>query len=170
VNNSATASKELEALLNSRRDQGTASARRLADAHPQVRFLYMPFRERGEVPAVEAEEERTGATRLVLGPLVAAPRFPDLLISGQTESTYEALDAQQKRGISAKKIWGALRRLNDYCPAKPPRRQFIGTSDYRDHTPSGGIPAVGGLRGDRSQPTNERRPSQGDPHSRANQL
>jgi hypothetical protein len=52
------------------------------------------------------------------------------------------LDAHQKRGIWAKKIWSSLRALNDYCRAKAEGRFSGDIAMYRDNTPYGAIPLL----------------------------
>jgi hypothetical protein len=153
VNELGNRVKELEALLEQAYEEQDAALGELDDAQSQVRFLERAFRELGEVPLVEAEEDEDWRPESCSDALVAARETLTYLIIGPTESTCEALDSHPKRGIWAKKLWSALRALNDYCRAKADGKFSGDITMYRDNTPSGGIPLLADYAAHESQPT-----------------
>jgi hypothetical protein len=94
------------------------------------------------VPLVEAEDDEDWNPDSTLDALVAARESLPFLVIGATDDTCRVLDAQQKRGIWAKKIWSSLRALNDYCRTKADGRFSGDLTMYRDNTPDGAIPLL----------------------------
>ncbi|HET9873190.1 MAG TPA: hypothetical protein VFP89_11440 [Propionibacteriaceae bacterium] len=145
--------KDLEVLLELAYEEQDAALSELDNAHSQVRYLQRAFQERGEVPIVEAEEDEDWHPDSCVDALVAARESLSYLIIGADEDQCAALDAQQKRGIWAKKIWSALRALNDYCRVKADGRFQGDIAMYRDDTPGSAVPMLAEYAPTESQST-----------------
>jgi hypothetical protein len=134
--------KELETLLERAYEEQDSALGELDNAQSQVRYLQKAFKELGEVPLVEAEDDEDWLPESSVDALVAARESLPFLVIGATEDSCVLLDAHQKRGIWAKKIWSSLRALNDYCRAKAEGRFSGDIAMYRDNTPDGAIPLL----------------------------
>jgi hypothetical protein len=134
--------KELETLLERAYEEQDSALGELENTQSQVRYLQKAFKELGEVPLVEAEDDEDWLPESSVDALVAARESLPFLMIGATEDSCILLDAHQKRGIWAKKIWSSLRALNDYCRAKAEGRFNGDIAMYRDNTPDGAIPLL----------------------------
>ena len=85
--------------------------------------------------------------------LMAAQELLPFLVISAAEDGCKALDAQQKRGIWGKKVWTALRALNEYCRAKADGRFSGDLMKYREDPPEGAIPLLSEYSGKESEPT-----------------
>lgn len=145
--------KELELLLELAYEEQDSALGELDNAQSQVRYLQKAFKGLGEVPIVETEDDDDWLPESSVGALVAARESLPFLIIGATDETCGSLDAHQKRGIWAKKIWSSLRALNDYCRAKAESRFSGDIAMYRDNTPDGAIPLLAEYAPTESEPT-----------------
>jgi len=134
--------KELETLLERAYEEQDSALGELDSAQSQVRYLQKAFKELGELAIVETEDDDDWLPESSVDALVAARELLPFLIIGASAATCEALDAQQKRRIWAKKIWSSLRGLNDYCRAKSEGRFAGDITMYRDNPPNGSIPLL----------------------------
>lgn len=134
--------KELQTLLERAYEEQDSALGELDNAQSQVRYLQKAFRELGEVPLVEAEDDENWLPESSVDALIAARESLPFLVIGATEDSCVLLDAHPKRGIWAKKIWNSLRALNDYCRAKAEGRFDGDIAMYRDNTPDGAIPLL----------------------------
>lgn len=145
--------KELNVLLELAYDEQDAALSDLDTAQSQIRYLQRAIRALGEVPLVESEEDEGWQPESCSDVLAAASETLPFLIIGRTETTCDALDSQPKRRIWAKKLWNALRALNDYCRAKAEGNFTGDIAMYRDTSPDGGIPLLAEYAAHESQPT-----------------
>lgn len=134
--------KELETHLERAFQEQDFALGELDDALSRLRFLDNAFRELGEVPTVEAGVDDDWRPESTVDALVAAREWLPYLVISSTEDNCSTLDAQQRRGIWAKKIWLSLRALNDYCRAKADGRFSGDIAMYRANPPSGAIPLL----------------------------
>jgi hypothetical protein len=128
----------------------------LDDALSRLRYLERAFKELGEIPTVEADFDDDWRPDSSLDALVAAREVLDFLVISASEDGCSELDTQQKRGIWGKKIWMALRALNDYCRAKTEGRFSGDIAMYRDDPASGGISLLAEYAAHESEPTTNR--------------
>lgn len=142
ANNLDNRVKELEVQVERALEEQDTALSELDDALSRLRFLERAFRDLGEVPALETEEDDDWRPDSSVDALMAARELLPFLIISATEHSCDVLDAQQKRGIWAKKIWLALRALNDYCRAKADGRFYGDITMYKVNPPSGGIPLL----------------------------
>jgi len=147
--------KELELMLEIAYDEQDSALGELDNAQSQVRYLQKAFKELGEVPLVEAEDDDDWQPDSCVDALVAAREALPYLVIGATDDGCAALDSHQKRGIWAKKIWSSLRALNDYCRAVTEGRFSGDITMYRDDTPPGGIPLLAEYAATESKSTND---------------
>lgn len=134
--------KDLETQLERAFEEQDSALSALDDALSRLRYLERAFRDLGEVPTVEADVDDDWRPESSAEALMAAKElFPFLVISAERDGC-DTLDGQQKRGIWAKKIWLALRALNDYCRAKSDGRFSGDIAMYRDNPPDRAIPLL----------------------------
>lgn len=134
--------KELQTLLERAYEEQDSALGELDNAQSQVRYLQKAFKELGEIPIVEAEDDEDWLPESSVDALVAARESLPFLVIGPTEDGCVSLDTHPKRGIWAKKIWNSLRALNDYCRAKAEGHFSGDITVYRDNTPDGAIPLL----------------------------
>jgi hypothetical protein len=125
----------------------------LDDALSRLRYLERAFKELGEIPTVEADFDDDWRPDSSVDALVAAREVLEFLVITASEDGCSELDTQQKRGIWGKKIWMALRALNDYCRAKAESRFSGDIAMYRDDPASGGISLLAEYAAHESEPT-----------------
>lgn len=142
ANELANRVKELETALERAYEEQDSALGELDHAQSQVRYLQKAFKELGEVPLVETEDDDDWTPDSSVDALVAAKESLPFLVIGAVDESCGALDAQQKRSIWAKKIWNSLRALNDYCRAKAEGRFSGDIAMYRDNPPDGAIPLL----------------------------
>jgi len=128
----------------------------LDDALSRLRYLERAFKELGEIPTVEADFDDDWRPDSSVDALVAAREVLEFLVITASEDGCGELDTQQKRGIWGKKIWMALRALNDYCRAKAEGRFSGDIAKYRDDPASGGISLLAEYAAHESEPTTNR--------------
>lgn len=148
--------KELETLLERAFDEQDAALNDLDDALSRLRFLDRAFKELGEIPTVESDSDDDWRPDSSLDALVAAKEVLEFLVITASEDGCKTLDTQQKRGIWGKKIWLALRALNDYGRAKAEGRFSGDIAMYRDNPPNGGIALLADYAATESAPTTNR--------------
>lgn len=134
--------KELETHLDRALEEQDHALGELDDALSRLRFIDRAFRELGEVPTVEAGVDDDWRPDSTVDALMAARELLEYLVLSASEEPCLELDAQQRRGIWAKKIWLSLRALNDYCKAKTEGRFSGDIAMYRVNPPSGAIPLL----------------------------
>jgi len=134
--------KELETQLERAFEEQDAALGELDDALSRVKFLQRAFRDLGEVPIVEVDSDDDWRPESSVEALIAAQELLPYLLISATDDNCKILDGQQKRSIWAKKIWLALRALNEYCGAKAEGRFNGDIAMYRDNPPDGGIPLL----------------------------
>lgn len=148
--------KELETLLDLAYEEQDSALGELDSAQSQVRYLQRAFRELGEVPLVEAEDDdENWLPESCADALAAAREFLPFLAIGATDGSCALLEAHPKHGIWAKKIWNSLRALNDYCRAKAEGRFSGDIAMYRDNTPDGAIPLLAEYAATESKSTSD---------------
>ena len=145
--------KELETTLERAFEEQDAALADLDDALSRLRYLERAFKDLGEVPTVETDSDDDWRPDSSLDALVAAKEVLDFLVITADEDGCNALDTQQKRGIWGKKVWMALRALNDYCRAKAEARFCGDIAMYREDPPSGGISLLAEYAAHESEPT-----------------
>jgi hypothetical protein len=128
----------------------------LDDALSRLKYLERAFKELGEIPTVEADFDDDWRPDSSTDALVAAREVLEFLVITASEDGCSELDTQQKRGIWGKKIWMALRALNDYCRAKAEGRFSGDIAMYRDDPASGGISLLAEYAAHESEPTTNR--------------
>ena len=134
--------KELETYLERALQEQDSALGELDDALSRLRFLDRAFRQLGEVPTVEAGPDDDWKPDSSVDALMAARELLPYLVISPTEDHCQTLDSQQRRGIWAKKIWLALRALNDYCRAKSEGRFSGDIAMYRANPPADAIPLL----------------------------
>jgi hypothetical protein len=145
--------KELETTLEWAFEEQDEALGDLDDALSRLRYLERAFKELGEVPTVESDSDDDWRPESSLDALVAAREALDFLVITASEDGCKALDAQQKRGIWGKKVWMALRALNDYCRAKAEGRFTGDITMYREDPPAGAISLLADYSAHESEPT-----------------
>jgi hypothetical protein len=145
--------KELETTLERAFEEQDAALADLDDALSRLRYLERAFKDLGEVPTVEADSDDDWRPDSALDALFAAKELLQFLVITADEDGCKALDSQQKRGIWGKKIWMALRALNEYCRAKAEGRFSGDIVKYRDDPPGGAIPLLSDYAASESEPT-----------------
>jgi hypothetical protein len=145
--------KDVETQLEQALEEQDTALSDLDDALSRLRFLELAFRDLGEVPTVEADSDDDWRPESSVEALMAAQEVLPFLVISATKDSCDALDGQQKRGIWAKKIWLALRALNEYCRAKAEGRFSGDIAMYRDNPPDGGIPLLAEYAPMESEPT-----------------
>ena len=114
----------------------------LDTALSRLRFLERAFRELGEIPVGEPDPDDEWVPDRCCDSLVAAKEsLPFLVITADEEQARE-LDLHEKRSIWAKKIWSALRALNDYGRMKAEARFLGDITRYREDPPSDAVPLL----------------------------
>jgi hypothetical protein len=147
--------KELELQLELAYDEQDSALGELDNSQSQVRYLQRAFKDLGEFPIVEVQDDDDWQPGSCVDALVAARESLPFLIISIDESTCNVLDAHQKSGIWAKKIWSSLRALNDYCRAKAEGTFSGNLSTYRANTPAGGIPLLAEYAATESKSTSD---------------
>jgi len=145
--------KELETTLERAFEEQDAALSDLDDALSRLRYLERAFKNLGEVPTVEADSDDDWRPDCSQDALLAAHELLSFLVITAADDGCKALDAQQKRGIWGKKIWMALRALNEYCRAKAEGHFAGDIAKYRDDPPDGSIPLLADYSAKESEPT-----------------
>lgn len=145
--------KELETTLERAFEDQDSALGDLDDALSRLRYLERAFKELGEVPTVQSDFDDDWRPDSSAEALLAAHELLPFLVISATDDGCKALDEQQKRGIWGKKIWMALRALNEYCGAKADGRFSGDLSKYREDPPVGAIPLLYEYAGKESEPT-----------------
>lgn len=145
--------KELETTLERAFEEQDAALADLDDALSRLRYLERAFKDLGEVPTVQADSDDDWRPDSTLDALFAAKEFLQFLVITATEDDCKALDSQQKRTIWGKKVWMALRALNEYCRAKAEGRFSGDIVKYRGDPPDGAIPLLSDYAANESGPT-----------------
>lgn len=145
--------KELETMLERAFEEQDAALADLDDALSRLRYLERAFKDLGEVPTVEADSDDDWRPDSSLDALFAAKELLQFLVITGDDDGCKALDTQQKRGIWGKKIWMALRALNEYCRAKAEGRFSGDIAKYRDDPPDSAIPLLSEYAAMESEPT-----------------
>ncbi|WP_131588699.1 hypothetical protein [Mycolicibacterium phlei] len=134
--------KDLESQLQRALDEQDAALGELDNALSRIRYLDRAFRELGEIPTVETDFDDDWHPDTSTEALLAAQELLPFLVIGPTEEHCNTLDSQQKRAVWAKKIWLALRALNDYCRVKADSYFSGDLAMYRVNPPDGSIPLL----------------------------
>jgi len=145
--------KELETTLERAFEDQDSALGDLDDALSRLRYLERAFKELGEVPTIQSDFDDDWRPDSSAEALLAAHELLPFLVISATDDGCKALDEQQKRGIWGKKIWMALRALNEYCGAKADGRFSGDLSKYREDPPVGAIPLLYEYAGKESEPT-----------------
>lgn len=145
--------KEIETQLERALDEQDAALGELDDALSRIRYLERAFRDLGQIPTTEPGFDDDWQPDSVHEALEAARELLPFLVFSSTDRTCIDLDGQQKRGIWAKKIWTALRALNDYCRAKTENRFTGDLFQYRINPPQEAIPLLPEYASSESEPT-----------------
>jgi|GEM_PF-3523314 len=153
ANELANKVKELETNLERAFDEQDAALGDLDDALSRLRYLERAFKELGEVPTVESDFDDDWRPDSSLDALIAAQELLPFVVISASDDGCKALDEQQKRGIWGKKIWMALRALNEYCRAKAEGRFSGDLAKYREDPPESAIPLLYEYAGKESEPT-----------------
>ena len=133
---------ELEGMLDLALDEHDDALSDLDGALSKVRFLEKAFREMGEYPLATTEEDEELAPETVSDALYFARQALTFLVIGPTDKFCNELDKHTKRSLWAKKIWAALRALNDYCRSKAAKTFHGDLTYYRANPPGGTIPLL----------------------------
>ncbi len=153
ANELANKVKELETTLERAFEEQDSALGDLDDALSRLRYLERAFKELGEVPTVESDFDDDWRPDSSLDALFAAQELLPFLVVSAADEGCKTLDEQQKRGIWGKKIWMALRALNEYCRAKTEGRFSGDLTKYREDPPDGAIPLLYDYAGKESEPT-----------------
>ncbi|MFM8858104.1 MAG: hypothetical protein ACKOI2_13090 [Actinomycetota bacterium] len=153
ANELANRVKELETTLERAFEEQDGALGDLGEALSRLRYLERAFRELGELPTVENDFDDDWRPDSSAEALLAAHELLPFLVISAAEDGCQALDEQQKRGIWGKKVWMALRALNEYCRAKAEGRFSGDLNKYREDPPAGAIPLLPEFAGRESEPT-----------------
>ena len=144
-------------------EEQDAALGELDNAQSQVRYLQKAFKELGEVPLVEAEDDDDWMPDSSVDALIAARESCPSWLSVRPTRMRAHSTGNRSVAIWAKKIWSSLRALNDYCRAKTEGRFSGDIAMYRDNTPDGAIPLLAEYAADGEQVDERRFSARRDP-------